>query len=732
MLYFLSLIILKFSIYLTYDIIPLKHFEKKTVHYTSTQTFFIFSYDHILSPNSEYSTFTLMKYQYDYKYYYCYIYKNPSEIKQNFNGDFINYDKNCSMILIDYCFPNDEKVSSGTYYFAIQITEEEESFTTFMAYSSGIPYNIQNTFYSIFSCRRGKFKYTFSPINRAKYIRFGFKKISGYGEFGLTIYENNDIIKFNITDEIKYEGQIELNENCSYSVYLKLEGSYSYIDFSQAFFITLSNYSKMIPVERNTKNFQDFPIFSGINLLLDMSKISKNNKMLIEYSSKWISDNFTVEGYNTDDLHKIDSTSGTKLELIKHRGCLNNICKDYILKSNGDIKKVLFKVQKENPWDYYIFGIRYGEQEYYYDEDNLTLPFLLGLSLSIPNIIIQIIRAKRKKKSAHWSSLAMNILLHLAYGLIISRYIPIGGDICLVIARWMLRIIIFLFLICILFSFCCCYPIPFVKILYDYCKGLKKLKTAKEAFYYYKKLPPQIFIKVVGQHEVSREVWTEYKDINLVIYSHHGVDYYDKEILGHYYSDWKRTDEGGGKMPSYIENKRKNCEIYDEKRTIHTVNSRLEYKYKSWQDNTIISDELFISDYNILNIELDFRTQYNKESGEDIRKIRYDLIEKGKKKERNVEAQEESECPGLPKHVKCFTDESSFKNIQKKNIKIFGIWIFMLILGYSSIIESYCLIENEENKYDQKSIKYVKFISGTKDCRAGYMENDENFYEKKN
>ena len=100
----------------------------------------------------------------------------------------------------------------------------------------------------------------------------------------------------------------------------------------------------MIPVERKTKNFQDFPIFSSINLLLDMSKISKNNKMLIEYSSKWISDNFTVEGYNTDDLHKIDSTSGTKLELIKHRGCLNNICKDYILKSNDDIKKVLFKV----------------------------------------------------------------------------------------------------------------------------------------------------------------------------------------------------------------------------------------------------------------------------------------------------------------------------------------------------------------------------------------------------
>ena len=92
---------------------------------------------------------------------------------------------------------------------------------------------------------------------------------------------------------------------------------------------------------------------------------------------------------------------------------------------------------------------------------------------------------------------------------------------------------------------------------------------------------------------------------------------------------------------------------------------------------------------------------------------------------------ETSECPGLPKYVKCFTDESAFKKIQKKNIKILGIWIFMLFLGYSSIIESYYIIENEENEYDQKSIEYEKLISGKKDCRASYMENDENFYEKK-
>ena len=730
MLYFLSLIILKFSIYLTYDIIPLKHFEKKTVHYTPTQTFFIFSYDHILSSNSEYSTFTLMKYQYDFSYYYCYIYKNPSDIRQNFNGDFINYDKNCSLYYSDYYFPDDEKVSSGKYYFVIQISSKtEESFTTFMAYSSGIPYNIQNTFYSIFSFKRGVFKYTFFPINHAKYIRFGFKRITGSGNFGLTIYQNNDTIIYNRTDDINYVEHFELNESYSYSIKLKLEGAYSRTDFSQAFFIILSNYSKMIPVEIKTKNFQDFPIFSGINLLLDMSKISKNNKMLIEYSNKWMSDNFTVEGYDTDDLITIDSTSGTELELFKHKGCFNT-CKDYILKNDDNIKKVLFKVQKENPWDYYIFEIKYGEQTIN-EKILLSPPVWIGLSLSIPNIILQIIRNKRQKKTEHWITLAMNIFLHLAYGFIIGRYIINEGDLYLLIGGWLLKILIFLFLICILFSFCCCYPVPFVKILYDYCKGLKKLKTAKEVFYYYKKLPPKVFIKAVSKHEESREVWREYKDINTYVISRFGVDYYDKQLIKIHESSWKRTDQGGGKMPSYIENKRKNCEIYDEKRTIQTYNSRSEYKYESWQDNTIISDELFKSDYDILNIELDFRTQYNKESGEDIRKIKYNFQDNGGENTPDMKFEEKIECPGLPKYVKCFKDESVYKKIQKKNIKIFGIWIFMLILGYSSIIETYFEIENEENNYDQKSIKYVKLISGAKNCRAGYMENDEIFYDKK-
>ena len=389
MLYFLSLIILKFSIYLAYEIIPLKHFEEKTVHYTPNQTFFIFSYEHILSPNSTYSNFGLMLYQGDHSYYHCYIYKNLSKIRQNLDGNFINYDHHYVLENVDVYYPAEEKVSSGIYYFAIVNSEKSESFAAFMAYSSGIPCNIQNTFYSTFNFKVRELKYIFFPINHAKYIRFGYDRIRGDGYFGLTIYENNDTIIFNRTDRQKYEEHLELKENCSYSIYLKLEELYRGINIID-FFITLSNYSNMLPVEINTENFQYFPSFTGINLLLDMSNIIKNYKMQVEYNGKWKYEKFIVEGYDTEDLHKIDSTSGTELKLLKDENCLNT-CKDYIVKSSGDIKKALFKVPKPNIRAFYCFRIRYGEQIYYYGK-NIFAALMFGLSFSVPNIIIQIIR----------------------------------------------------------------------------------------------------------------------------------------------------------------------------------------------------------------------------------------------------------------------------------------------------------------------------------------------------
>jgi hypothetical protein len=738
MLYFLSLIILKISIYLAYDFIPLKHFEKKTVHFTLTQNFFIFSYEHVSPPNSTYSTYTLVKYHGDYPYYNCYIYKNLSDIRQNFDGRFINSDKDCALYNVDEYYPTDEKVPSGTYYFVIKISDNKESFTTFMIYSSGIPYNIQNTFYSTFGYKLRELKYIFFPINHAKYIRFGYDRMVGSGDFGLTIYENNETIIFNRTDSEKYEEHLELKESCSYSIYIKLENRFRNNNIL-CFFVTLSNYSNMLPVEINTENFQDFPSFKGINLLLDMSKIKKNYKMMVEYDSKWKNEKFIIEGYDTEDLHKIDSTSGTELEILKHENC-QNTCKDYIVKSSGGIKKAIFKVPKPSIKAYYSFRIRYGDQEYYYGK-NIFASLMFGLFLSTPNIIIQILRKKKDKRTANWFTLTMNIFLHFAYGFIIGRYIHIGGDNCLVIGYWFIGIFIFIFLGSILFSWVFKESIPMVQVLFNFFKEVEKLKTAREVFYYYKKLPPKITIEILGKHEESREVWAEYEDVDVTIYTkdinvlNNGgvssmsyVDHFNQMYVGTYVSEWGRTDQGGGKMNSSMESKRKKCKISVEKRTVTDIINISKYIYESWQDNTNVSDKLFESDYQVIKFMLGSELQFDEEAKEGISKIKDDLITEAKKKENNLEIQEKYNCPELPKDERCYTNESAIQKIKemKGNIKMLITWIIMVFLGYSSIIEpDYTIAIASENIH----IKYIKFVSGTKNYRAGYMKNDENSYD---
>jgi hypothetical protein len=295
-------------------------------------------------------------------------------------------------------------------------------------------------------------------------------------------------------------------------------------------------------------------------------------------------------------------------------------------------------------------------------------------------------------------------------------------------------------------------PIPFVEILYNYFnsfKVFKGLKTFREVFNYYKKLPPKILIYGEGSHQESREVWKEYKNVekpkfkdiveyadeNVEIITTYYVGNYKEKELFEYESDWGRTSQGGGKMDKSMENKRNVCQKSVEIQTFHSFNKEREYKYESWEDITIENDEFFKSDYPALIVDFKFEIHFDKEAKDDLIKLTDELKKEGIKveKEINLKFLTITRCPGLPNCVKCYTDESGIKKIKYDHMNIITIivWIFFAFLGYSSITDPYFIKEYE---YGNKTIKYTKFVSGTKDYRAGYMRNDEDSYflEKKN
>ena len=91
------------------------------------------------------------------------------------------------------------------------------------------------------------------------------------------------------------------------------------------------------------------------------------------------------------------------------------------------------------------FVIRYGEKEFYYGK-NVLASCMLGIGLSIPNILMQLFRKSLKQRIAPWYSLAMNILLQFAYGNLFAKPFHIGGNNSIIIGGVFFGLYILFFL----------------------------------------------------------------------------------------------------------------------------------------------------------------------------------------------------------------------------------------------------------------------------------------------
>ena len=60
-----------------------------------------------------------------------------------------------------------------------------------------------------------------------------------------------------------------------------------------------------MPVKINTEYFQEFPLFSEIYLLLDISTIGFYDKLVLEYDIEWKNENIIALGYKTFELEEI-------------------------------------------------------------------------------------------------------------------------------------------------------------------------------------------------------------------------------------------------------------------------------------------------------------------------------------------------------------------------------------------------------------------------------------------
>jgi len=764
------IIFLKIIISFCYDIINISPYEYKTVKFSPKKTYYIFKYNHIIFSNANTSCFSVRGIKNkNYGEYKFYSYTDVKNITQK-NGEFINYEHKGSAksYIIFINMPSHE------HYIVIHYVDNYELEETFYIFSSDSLYDVKNVFYNDYSVIKGADiqNYIFSiSSNQIKYVKFGIIKRYNTGKSTLTITDkdyNNTIYR---KDDDDFEDVVALEENHTYY----LNYSLVYTPYNNLFFIYLlqTNYTKLINPQKNNKEFDDFPVIRGLNILLDTSSTPRRHKLYFEYSSEWYYKTFTAYGYTTDDIDFInnnvtnnnnqyyfssfdsylnndsyndssnksssnssDDSSNTTINIIplkvgKEDCFMNNICKGYIMKEDIDFKMVVLKIPAGSKNLQHI-KFRYGKEEYVPPE-NVELTCTIGLLLAMPNLIMYIVKKCEDKMTASKCTLAMNVMLNFAYGNLLGYLLKLGGENSKMLGESLLAIYI---LICLI-SICRQQhgSRTYFDVIYNLSHKLDDSKSLNEVVSYNRTLCPKIKVGCYAQHEESREIWEEYEEYKekvvtteVRVYSNGERRYYDhvhyetkERHVDTHYSSWGRVDEGGGHF-SHRPGRWGNRYVKrTEYRTVETWREEREYKYTSWQDDT----------QNINNIrycsiiEASFIHTFNfDQSSQNILSImKSDLRKIGLTKDTDVRTYDKFTVPNFYyKHI-CSLNDAEYRRVKNKysNRKGYITWTILFILGYSSLFETYARYEIGKEK-----IIIAKTISRYNDMRAPYLNNETN------
>ena len=309
----------------------------------------------------------------------------------------------------------------------------------------------------------------------------------------ITLLDNDQAI-ISKNDSFLGVSYFELTEGYSYNIDISFVGNGSYRNGEIFFYFIQSKYIKFFPVLMDKEYFQRLYLDRKLKLLLDLSQIKKGDMIWVQYIRYlgWFNI-FKLKYYDTDDENIIEKTEGKEIKLSYDAKCEGNICKEYIHKDSDDIKTIIFEVPYDKQEKTFYFDIKYGNQEKYRVR-TVYLSLIIGIALSIPNLIVQAIRwAKDEYCECRYKCvLFTDIILHMAYGCLFSVIFYLGATPSLIIGFCFLGVFGFISLLGIY-----CYkkkrPSLYDGLFFHLIK-FKNYPTFEKAFNERRKLPPQIIL----------------------------------------------------------------------------------------------------------------------------------------------------------------------------------------------------------------------------------------------
>ena len=563
-----------------------------------------------------------------------YVYDNFSKIKQNSKGEFINYVTKSffSSYSCDNGF-SDSFYTNKTYYFVIKNTEKlnETMNFTLTIFSSEAIANLNDfiqTNIDVYS--KGKYHYKLHiPSEHKKYVLFEMRT-NMMANITLKDYNQSIVSK---KDSFLGESYFELTEGYSYNIDLSFVGNGSYRNGEIYFYFIQSKYIKFFPVLMDKEYFQRLYLDRKLKLLLDLSQIKKGDMIWVQYIRYlgWFNI-FKLKYYNTDDENIIEKTEGKEIKLSYDEKCEGNICKEYILKDSDDIKTIIFEVPYDKQEKTFYFDIKYGNQEKYRVR-TVYLSLIIGIALSIPNLIVQAIKwAKDEYCECRYKGvLFTDIILHMAYGCLFSIIFYLGATPSLIIGFCFLGVFGFISLISIY-----CYKKKMTSLfdgLFALLIKFKNYRTFEKAFNERRKLPPQIILT-------------------------------NKEIF----------DEN------------------DNKENNNNNNNKIEYEYGSWEDGT---DFNLNTNNHILICHFNFTIILDNDTRDNLANFKNNLGNKETTDDNNEQKDEiyyeHLLVPNFNENEICILNPANSKD----KLFIF-LWFLLLFIGYVDIYEIFINFKIEE------------------------------------
>ena len=275
---FLFVFILTIKIFILYcykyqnNIIDIYNYEKKYIQFNKNKTFYLFKYHYNHLDNLFSSSFIIKIFPKGKNYSY-FIKKDNNILKKNNTLNTIE--------LIDYnsYLINIENATKGEYFIGIKYFYDLN--TSITIYSSESPHLVSNIFYNNKTFNSNKNYIFFIPQNHSKFIKFGVKSFNNMN-INLIITQDNLYNKIYEKHNNYFEDYLKLNNNHSYYFYFSSNISENKIN--EAFlYLMQSEFSQMIFIKKNKKDFYFIPIINEVNLLLNVSK--KDNKLIFEFDN---------------------------------------------------------------------------------------------------------------------------------------------------------------------------------------------------------------------------------------------------------------------------------------------------------------------------------------------------------------------------------------------------------------------------------------------------------------